>query len=151
MDALGDTAGALATLTGRKIHIPKECMGVLGWSLESQVQLIVELIEFGRVRLHLREDISPKIEAKRTAVRDGDAATIRELLGAMDDKYREVAFYTKGSERTLYFDERTVVYLGILPNDQRKVFVEATKQTVDIMSLTYRNQRLELLKDEISV
>ncbi len=68
----------------------------------------------------------------------------------MDDKYRAVSFYTKGTEKSVTFEERVAVYLGVLPEDNRIVFVEGTKKTIDVMSLTYRNRRLQLLMDSIT-
>jgi hypothetical protein len=151
-DETHETVSALATLgVGRKVQIPKECMDLISWPLDSPVRLIVELIKAGCVRLHLRSEMLPKIEARRAAVRDGDAPNRLELLGAIDDKYREATLYTQGREKSVTFEERVVVYLEVLPSDERKLFVEATKQTIDVMSLTYRNRRLESLKDSISV
>ena len=147
-----ETAGGLATLgTGRKVQIPKDCINLISWPLDRPVQLIAELVEPGCVRLHLESEILQKIQAIRADVRGDDAPNRLELLGAIDDKYRSVTLYTQGREKSVTFEERTIVYLGVLPADKRKLFVEGTKETIDIMSLTYRNRRLELLRDSTSV
>ena len=145
-----ETAGAFATLTGYKVHIPKDCMELISWPLDSPVELIAELVKAGCVRLHLRSEILQKIKARRAEVQRSNAPNRLELLGAIDDKYNEVSLYTKGGH-SVEFKKRVVVYLGVLPNDDQQLFVEGTKETIDIMSLTYRNDRLESLKDDISV
>lgn len=146
-----ETASALATLgTKRRVQIPKACMDILTWPKDDSVELIAELFEPGRVRLYLADKILPKIRAMRTEVQGSNTPDRLELLCAIEDKFNEAMHYTKG-EHSVTLEKRIEVYLGVLPQDDRQVFVEATKETIDIMSLTYRNRRLQLLKDSISV
>ncbi len=150
-DGQPEVASDIATLGKQyKVQIPKKCMVIVGWSLDKPVPLVAELVEAGRVRLCLESQILPEIQARRAEIQQDDAPNRLELLGVLDDRYRSAIFYTKGSEKSVTLEQRTVVYLGVLPNDDRTLFVEATKETIDIMSLTYRNRRLELLKDSTS-
>ena len=148
-DGEPETASALATLTGYKVHIPKDCMELISWPLGSPVELIAELFKAGCVRLHLKSEVLPKILARRAEIQSSNPPNSLELLGVINDRYNEVSLYTKGGH-SVEFKKRVVVYLGLLPSDEQQLFVEGTKETIDIMSLTYRNARLDLLKDSTS-
>lgn len=145
-------AGDLSTVSETyKVHIPKECLAVTNWPSKPSlpVPLIAELVEFGRVRLHIEAEIRQKIDALRAEIDQGEAADRFERLGVLHDKYREVKFYTK--EKTVLLKPVIVVYLGVTKNDDRQVFVEARKSFIDIMSLEYRNQRQETFKEGTTV
>lgn len=148
---LPETASDIATLgTKYKIQIPKVCMAIVSWPPDGPVPLVVELVAAGCVRLYLASKKLPELRARRAEIQQDNVPNRLELLSVLDDRYRNAILYTKGSEKSVTLEQRTVVYLGVLPNDDRTLFVEATKETIDIISLTFRNRRLELLKDSTS-
>jgi hypothetical protein len=150
-----ETASEIATLVEGtyKVQIPKACMAILTWPRESPVELIAELVESGRIRLHLASTILHEIEARRTEIQATSSPNRLDLLGAIDDRYRTVSLYTNDkSENSVRLEEERIrLFLEILPADNRKLFVESTKDTVDIMSLTCWKRRQEKVKDSIGV
>lgn len=147
-----EVASDIATLgTQYKVQIPKACIAILDWPMDKSMQLVAELLEAGRIRLHLASRMLSEIQARRAEIEQSNSPNKLDLLGTLDDRYRETTLYARGSEKSVKFEQRMVVYLGVLPTDDRTVFVEATKETVDVMSLTYRNRRLDSLRDTTSV
>lgn len=145
-------ASDLSTVSPQyKVHIPKECLVVTDWLSQpsAPLPLIAELVEFGRVRLHMEADIKHKIDALRAEIYEGEASERFERIGVLNDKYREITFYTK--EKTVLLEPVIVVYLGVTKNGDRQVFVEARKSFIDIMSLEYRIQRLEMFREGTTI
>ncbi|HUY03720.1 MAG TPA: hypothetical protein VMV33_10570 [Rhodocyclaceae bacterium] len=145
-------ASDLSTVSPQyKVHIPKKCLTATDWPSQpsTPVPLIAELIEFGRVRLHIKAEIQQQIDALRAGITQGDAADRFENIGVLNDKYRDATFYTK--EKTVFLEPVIVIYLGVTKNGDRQVFVEARKSFIDIMSLEYRIQRLEKFREGTAI
>lgn len=139
-------ASDLSTISPQyKVHVPKECLAVTDWSSRpsAPLLLIAELVEFGRVRLHVEADVREKIGSLRDDISQSEDTDSLDRLGALNDRYREITFYTK--EKTVLLKPVIVVYLGVTKEGERQVFVEARKASIDIMSLEYRNRRLDIL------
>lgn len=133
-----------------KVHIPKVCQRIIDWpSQSSPVQLIAELIEVGRIRLYLESDVVSKIDALRLEIQQSESPDQLERIGVFNDRYRQVQFYS--NEKMVRLVPAIVVYLGIAKGGSREVFVEARKSTLEIMSLQYRNQRLETQRDVTTI
>lgn len=145
-------ASDLSTVSPQyKVHIPKECLSRAGWSSfgDEPLPLIAELLEFGRIRLHLESDLQPKFDSLRAAIVHAAEAGMSDQLGALSDRYRSVTFYAK--EKTVLLKAVVAVYLGLTKDGDRQVFVEGRARLIDIMSLDYRNRRLDLHRDDLSV
>lgn len=148
-------AGDLSTIGAEqyKLNIPVDCLRAAGWPTDPgpPLAVVAELLEPGRIRLYLEKNIQSKLDELRAQIVESDVANREELLAVLNDRYRIVKFYTKTEGKPVILKVQIVVYLAIAPEDARQVWVEGKRETVDIMSLGYRNRRLDRLKGETSV
>lgn len=107
--------------------------------------LVAELLEVGRIRLHLEREIRPHIQALADELSaDGSRESI-EKLAVLQDRYRTVQLYIAKSDFRVRLVPAVLAYLSVQPEDNRTVYVEGRPDLVDIMSLKARNARLETL------
>ena len=123
-----------------RFGMPVEIRRALPW-LEGTgtVRLIAELVTPGRIRLFLKSDISPQIEAARRVL--GDKPGDGEALAAFDDRWRPVVFY--GSNGSVVLGEIVAVFLLSDPQEAETIFIEARRAFVSVMTLAVRNARLQ--------
>jgi hypothetical protein len=122
------------------VNLSRELLQATGWAWQSGPQLMTQLLEEGRIRLRLASELQPKVEALRAAFQRSNGPARDEGLATLADRYREVAFYTASNQR-VRLDPTIAAYLGIFVKGDRTVFIEARRGAIDMMSLTYRNQR----------
>ena len=133
------------------LHIPTKLLRLTEWSLEpSPLMLVAQLRAAGWIRLHLAADAHPKIEAIRLQIRQDDTPDQLEKLAVLADQYRYVKLHTANNQR-VQLDRTTTSYLGLAQKDNRAVFIEARKSAINIMSLEFRNRRLDDWRDEMSI
>jgi hypothetical protein len=136
-------AGDLSTLAkDNKARLPKAVLTDLKWSLaDGPISLIAELVELGRVRLHLAADVQPRIDLLLVETAKGDDAD--ERTSVIRDRFRPVQMYTTNSDFRVRLTPVVVAYLDLPPTYPRELYVDGRLTVVDIMSLRYRNERLE--------
>lgn len=135
--------GDVADLTDDRVHIPIEAMRACGWQLgDESLDIVIELVERGHLRLHRWEDIGDAIEAKREElerIADVDEEALQELF-VLDDKYRRATLYKSDSRVRLV--AAVLAYMRVQPEDKPLFYVRASKGRIEILSLDRRDQMI---------
>jgi hypothetical protein len=143
-DGLPALVTALGTLgTQGTVHIPHGLVHRAGWPEDqTNVQLIAEWIDRGRIRLHLRSAIESELEEKRQAIVGSDS----DEMAAFLDRYREATLRfsnTQVAKHSVQLKREAEGHLGISKTADRDVYLEARKGTIDLLSPDCRSRRLE--------
>ena len=136
----GLPAGTIGTIQRNyTLHIARDLLLATGWKCESKTALVAHLLDEGRVRLRLRDDAGPKVDAMRAEVESSEREDRAEVLAMLADRYRDVVLYVS-SNRRVQLNRDILAYLAI-EGAGGAVFCEAKEGAIDIMSLAYRNKR----------
>ena len=130
-----------------RLPIPAEVLKALGWPrAEGQVSLVAEWIDAGILRLHRETDVHEKIVALEQQLQ---AATSDDVVRALYDRYRVVAFYPKEARVRL---TRVVIaaLIGTVSPEQL-VYVEHGENSIMLFSHEARLQRLRKLAIETAI
>ena len=134
-------AGDVADLTDDRVHVPIEAMRACGWQLgDESLDIVIELVERGHLRLHRLEDIGDALEAKREElekIADVDEEALQDLF-VLEDKYRRATLYKSDSRVRLV--AAVLAFMRARPEDKPKFYVRASKGRIEILSLDQRDR-----------
>lgn len=127
--------------TENRVHIPIEAMRACGWQPGDEgLDVIIELVEPGHLRLHRADDIGDAIEARRKEleqIADGDEEALQDLF-VLEDKYRRATLYKK--EDRVRLVAAILAFMRARPEDKPEFYVRAYKGRVEILSLDQRDR-----------
>lgn len=150
------TLSGLSTLTNERMaNIPKPLLRLAGWlSDSSPVVLVAELMEAECIRLHFEADVRVKITALRARLKQSASPDRLELIAVAEDRYHDVKLYVNEINHTVCLPELVTEYLNIqIPGKQadRRLFLQAQKSIIYLMTYRGRAARQERLRDETSI
>lgn len=147
----GSVASDVATLTTKlKVHISKPLLAAAGWPTgEGPTDLIAEVLDSGRIRLHLEKSIQPSLDAKRAELAQSDSAD--EYIATFNDRYRKASLYRSSTGHDVQFTLIVASHLRVSLEGDRQVYLEAKPSVIDIMSPEFRSKRIRDLRDDTSI
>lgn len=133
-----------------RLGVPVSVLKATGLFNRGQTQsLIAELLEPGRIRLHLSEDIRPQLESRKgelePLVMQGDQEALEEL-SIIADKYRAI---TMESDGRLRLPVALLVHIGAQRDAHAELLVRAHNHKVEILSLARREQLIAVYNDDL--
>lgn len=134
-----------------RVRIPAGVFQRVGWPRKQpSISLVAELGKPGCVRLHVAEQVAQKLEAALASLRQENGPNLAERLAAFEDRFRLVTLQTRRSEYRVTLGETISAFLGI-GEANPLVYVEATPPTVQIVTPSYRQERLAKHRFELDI
>lgn len=130
--------------SGDRLGIPAEVAEAVGWTGKARPnRLIADLTVPGCISLYREEDLGPQLKERWSSAPMGElSAEGIEARQVVDDAYRLVTFLDpQGLRFRVSWSMR--LHLDVLEPEQSIYFVQAAEGCVQVMSLRYRNERLE--------
>jgi hypothetical protein len=136
----------------RRLVIRPHLIAAAGWP-STQLDLIAEGREPGRLRLHLEATIRSVLDARRNELETSTTADKDDVIAAFADKFRKVS-YSPSSNNQLTMHSLVALHLRIPRTLSSDVYLEVQvgpPTVIDIMSLDYKSTRQDAYADRISV
>lgn len=143
-------ASAVSRLkSGGRLTIPIDCRRLLGWvNLNETMEILSERIALGHIRFHRLEDVRSRIDELRARLakeaRAGDPDSLRRLKVFMD-RHRVVGLDKEGRLR---LNEEVITSLGAKSHEHPDLYIEATADTLEVMSIEARDRFIEEYGDD---
>jgi hypothetical protein len=134
----------------RRLVVQDQAILDAGWEGKEKLDLIVEFLEIGRIRLHLASAIATKLATKRGELENENSTDRDELVAAFNLKYRAASLYLRSSMQ-LVLPSVVALSLGIPKGESGDLLLEIQDGAIDIMSVQYLTQRHLGFEDRISI
>jgi hypothetical protein len=141
--------GQLAKMDGSdRLCIPVDVLRAIEWWDDKPVDVFVELVQAGLIRIYLGGEARPMVEALIENM-TGLPPNIRfERMAILSDRYRPLKLYADGRLR---LTKETTQILGFSLGSRTTLFVSPFRKGLEIMSLSFREERLEKNLESTSI
>lgn len=132
-----------------RFTLPTEVRRSVGWDdlIEGEV-LIAEFVDVGHYRLHRRASVEKRIRAEEERIRTEAQSPEQEeeWRQVLADKFREATFYPSDNDRVRVKPEIVMALTVGTPSEETsKLYIQAGKNSIDVMSHSVRIARLKAL------
>lgn len=141
--------GQLANMgTGDRLSIPMDVLRMTEWWKNESAEVLSELVQEGLIRIYLAREAKPMVEALMDELAGLPPEVRFERAAIVADRYRPLKLYGDGRLR---FTKEVARVLGFSLGEQLTLYVQAFPKGVEILSLSFRLERLRKGLDSTSI
>ncbi len=141
--------GQLAHVGGSdRLSIPIDVLRSVEWWQDAATAVLADSVQEGLIRIYLEREAMPMVEALADEFAELPPDIRFERMAILADRYRSLKLYADGRLR---FTKETAQILGFALGERPTLFVQAFPKGLEIMSLTFRLERLRLTRDATSI
>jgi hypothetical protein len=141
--------GQLANMDGSsRLSIPKDVLRAIDWWENKSVDVLAELVQAGLIRIYLAAEATPMVEALAEDIAEMPPDVRFERTAILADRYRPLKLYSDGRLR---FTKEAAQILGFSLGERPTLFVQAFPKGLEILSLTFRAERLQQSSESTSI
>jgi hypothetical protein len=131
-----------------RLSIPVEVLRAVEWWEDQPAEVLAELVHEGLIRIYLAREATPLVNSLADELTALPPEIRFERMAVLADRYRPLKLYGDGRLR---FTKETAQILGFNLGEMPTLFVQSFPKGLEILSLSFRLERLRTVAESTSI